>query len=100
MLGAGGGWGSGGGLSKSLLIVLPEYQKAPPVWGRVTLCFFINKVAFFPEEDGGADGVVSRGNFVTLVDINADTSAWFPHLVFLNLTKVLDDPAFEGLGVS
>jgi hypothetical protein len=39
MLGAGGGWGSDGGLSNSLLIILPEYQQAPPVWGRVTLFF-------------------------------------------------------------
>jgi hypothetical protein len=34
---------------KLLILVLPEYQKAPPIWRRITLCFVVKEVALFPE---------------------------------------------------
>ncbi len=49
MLGAGGGWGFVGRSLISLTLVFPEDQKTPPLWRGVTLCFFVDKVALFPE---------------------------------------------------
>ncbi len=99
MLGAGGGWGSVGRLSVSLILVLPEYQKVPPVWRRITLCFAVKEVPLFPEEDGGADGVISGSNLVALFEVDTDAPAGFTQLGFIDLAKVFNDAAVKSSGI-
>jgi hypothetical protein len=54
---------------------LVKYQNTLTVEGALGLCFVVPKIAFLSKENNVAEGLVSGGTLVALLDVQADAPA-------------------------